>query len=216
MAAGAAPSRPPHPGTNIASPSCEEAKMKILKVAFMIFVLCAVAYPQTENLGMGSFANEHGAILLAVDAKVALEDLNSPYLMFVVYMASKNQNKNIEVGRNDVTMIWNGQEYKMPSVQELRKNYLGEIRDIDFYRHLNSAGIVSSWVRFYRWEGHADFFPALRSGQVPVDAGSMSDSIGFTTKCYFKNPGLKKGDKITFKVRDIKDPNVTSEVDVTL
>lgn len=191
--------------------------MKFLKIAFIVAALCTAAYGQTENLGMGAFSNEHGAILLAVDAKVAVDRLDSPYLMFIVYMASKNQNKSIEVSRYNVTMTWNGQDYHMPTLEEFRKNYQGEVRDVDFYRHLNSAGIVSSWIRFYNWTGRrADFFPALRSGQVAVDEGSMSDSIGFRTKCYFKNPGVKKGDKVMFKVRDDKDPTLTGEVEVTL
>jgi hypothetical protein len=191
--------------------------MKTIKIAFLVLVLCVAAYPQTKDLGLGAFANEKGPILLAVDASIAIQDLSSPYLMFVVYMASKDQNKNITVGRNDVTMVWNGQEYKMPSVEELRKNYQGEIRDIDFYRHLEKAGIISSWIRFYSWTRRTDFFPPLRAGApLPVDEGSMSDNIGFRTKCYFKNPGLKKGDKITIMVRDKNNPAITGEVEVTL
>jgi hypothetical protein len=191
--------------------------MKTIKIAFLVLVLCVAAYPQTKDLGLGAFANEKGPILMAVDAYVATENINSPYLLFIVYMASKEQSKDITVGRNDVTMIWNGQDYKMPSVEELRKNYQGQLRDIDFYRHLSKAGIISSWIRFYSWTRRTDFFPALRPGApLPADEGSMTDSIGFETRCYFKNPGLKKGDKITIMVRDKNKPDITGEVEVTL
>ncbi len=42
--------------------------MKVLKIALVVLVLVAAAYPQTKDLGMGAFSNESGAILMAVDA----------------------------------------------------------------------------------------------------------------------------------------------------
>jgi hypothetical protein len=53
-------------------------------------------------------------------------------------------------------------------------------------------------------------------GTLAVDQGSMYSFTGFRTKAYFKNPGFKKGDKVTFKVWDKKDPNVTGQVDVVI
>lgn len=44
----------------------------------------------------------------------------------------------------------------------------------------------------------------------------MSDSIGFMTKLYFKNPGFKKGDQIVIAVKDKKNPNVTGSCAVIL
>jgi len=193
--------------------------MKTLKIAFLLVVLCAAAYPQTKDLGLGAFANEAGPILLAVDAQAAIEQIKNPYVLFVVYMATKGatQNQSIAVSRNDVVMVYKGQEYKMPSLEEFRKNYQGELRDIEFYRHLAKAGINSSWIRFYKFTVMTDFFPPLTlRAPLPVDEGSMTDSIGFSTKCYFKNPGFEKGDKLTIKVRDKNDPQIAGEVEVTL
>jgi hypothetical protein len=39
---------------------------------------------------------------------------------------------------------------------------------------------------------------------------------GFMTPLYFKNPGFAKGDRLTIKVRDAKDPALTGECDVVL
>jgi hypothetical protein len=195
----------------------KEAKMKILRSVFVVLVLCAMAYPQTEDLGMGAYSNDKGAIMLAVDASLVERDLNSPYVLFILYMAAKKEDQNITVSRNDVTMVYNGQEYKMPSVEELRKNYQGEIRDLGFYRQLGKEGIASSWIRLYKFPQRADFFPpvALRA-PLAVDEGSMYSYTGFETKCYFKNPGFKKGDTLVLKVRDKKNPELTGEVEVTL
>lgn len=192
--------------------------MKIFKSAILALLLCAaVAYPQTKDLGMGAFENDRGPILLAVDAALADFQINAPYIMFVMYMASKDQNKDIVVGRNSIVMIYNGQEYKMPTIKELRDNYKGEIHDVDFYRHLGKEGIIATWARFYNFPQRADFFPTLTMrSTVAVDEGSMYSFTGFRTKLYFKNPGFKKGDKVTFKVWDIKDPKIVSEVDAVI
>jgi hypothetical protein len=195
--------------------------MKIIKTAVVILLLSAFVYaqekPATEDLGLGAFASERGPILLAVDAALVDFQLNSPYVMFVFYMASKVQNQDIVVARDTITMIYQGQEYKMPTVKELREKYQGQIHDIDFYRHLGKEGIISSWMRFYNFPQRADFFPAnTLQGPLAVNEGSMYGFTGFRTKVYFKNPGFKKGDKVTFKVWDKKDPAIASQVDVVL
>jgi hypothetical protein len=194
--------------------------MKILRSILIALLVCAGAYGQqqvTEDLGMGAFASERGPILLAVDAALVDFQINSPYVMFVFYMAAKNQNQDIVVGRDTIAMIYQGKEYKMPTVKELRDNYKGGIHDIDFYRHLGKEGIISAWVRFYNFPQRADFFPPQTlQGTLAVDQGSMYSFTGFRTKVYFKNPGFKKGDRVTFKVWDKKDPNITGQVDVVL
>ena len=191
--------------------------MKIFKCMLLVLLLSAAAYGQTEDLGMGAFASERGPILLAVDAAMVDFQIKSPYVMFVFYMASKNQNKDIVVSRDTITMTYQGQDYKMATIKELRDNYKGEIHDVDFYRHLGKEGIISAWVRFYNFPQRADFFPPLTMrGTLAVDEGSMYGFTGFRTKVYFKNPGFKKGDKVTFKVWDKKDPSVTGQVEVVI
>lgn len=192
--------------------------MRILTSAFLILLLSVAAFgQQTEDLGMGAFANEHGAILLAVDAALLDFHMNSPYVMFVIYMASKNQNQEIVVSRDTISMDYQGQEYKMTPFKELRDNYKAEIRDVDFYRHLGKEGIFSSWVRIYNFPRNTDFFPPLTMRSSPaVDEGSLYGFIGFRTKAYFKNPGFKKGDKLTIRVWDKKNPNLKGECSVVL
>jgi len=191
--------------------------MKALKYAFLLVILCAAAYPQTQELGLGAFANEKGPILIAVDAAQVIANMKSPYSLFILYLAAKKESQDIVVGRNGVNLVYKGQEYKMPSIEEFRKNYSGVVRDADFYRRLSAAGLVSSWIKFFKFTARTDFFPAFRAGApLPVDEASMTGYIGFATKCYFKNPGFEKGDKLTIKVRDKKNPEITGEVEVTL
>ena len=192
--------------------------MKTFKYAFLLLILCAVsAYPQTKDLGVGAFANEAGPLMIAVDATQVIQNMKSPYSLFILYLAAKGDNQNIVVGRNDVTLVYKGQDYKMPSVEEFRKNYKGEMRDVDFYSRLADGGLVSSWIRFYKFAARTDFFPVFRPGApLPADEGSMSGFIGFRTKCYFKNPGFEKGDKLTIIVQDKKNPDISGEVEVTL
>ena len=191
--------------------------MKILKTVSLLLLLGVAAYGQSENLGMGAFSNEHGPILLVADASMVDFQIKSPYVMFVMYMAAKNVNQNIVVSRDTVVMVYQGQEYKMPSFKELQEKYNGEIRDLNFYRHLGKEGIISSWARLYNFPQRADFFPPVNlRGTLSVDEASMYSFTGFRTKVYFKNPGFKKGDKVTFRVWDKKDPKISGEIEVVL
>jgi hypothetical protein len=191
--------------------------MKNFKLAFALLVLSAAAFAQTKDLGLGAFSNDEAPIMLAVDAGVASRGLDNPYVMFVVFMASKKTGPNVVVGRQDVTLVYNGQEYKMPSYKELRKNYGAEIRDINLYRHLGKEGIASSWIRFYKFPNEGDFFPPLTArSRIKAEQGSMSGFYGFATKCYFKNPGFKAGDKISIRVTAKNKPDLAGEVAVVL
>ncbi len=183
----------------------------------LLLLLCGAAFSQTEDLGMGAFANEDGPILLAVDTALVNLKIDSPYVMFVIYMAPKKQNQQIVVTRDTIALVYQGREYKMAPFEELRKNYGAEIHDLDFYRHLGKEGLISSWIRMYSFQRATDFFPPLTMrSSLAVDEGSMYGFIGFRTKAYFKNPGFKSGDKATFRVWDKKDPNLKSEVNIVL
>jgi len=189
--------------------------MKVLGSLVLVLALSVAAYGQTEDLGLGAFADEHGPILIAVDAALVDLQINSPYVMFVAYFAAKSENQGIVISRDNVVMVYNGREYHLPTVKELRDNYLGGIHDLDFYRHLGKEGLIASWVRFYNFPQRADFFPTL-GGPLSVEEGSVYGFTGFRTKLYFKNPGFKKGDKLMIKVRDQKNPQLTGEVQVTI
>jgi hypothetical protein len=72
-------------------------------------------------------------------------------------------------------------------------------------------------MRFYKFPAAGDFFPPLTTrAQVKTDRGSMSGFHGFVTKCYFKNPGFKAGDKILIRVASNNKPELTGEVAVVL
>ena len=191
--------------------------MKLFKIALFVIFISAAVQAQTANLGMGAFANENGAILMTVDASLVNRIVDSPYLMFVIYLAAKDPGQAVTVAAKDVVMVYNGQEYAMPSVKELRANYAGGIRDLEFYRRLGKEAVSASWVRMYQFPESANFFPPLALGQeLAVDAGHMVGNWGFLTPLYFKNPGLAKGDRLTIKVRDLKNPALAGECEVVL
>ena len=191
--------------------------MKLLRFALIALVFSAVAYPQTTDLGMGAFSNDKGAILVAVDAALINQAIDSSYVMFYVFLAAKDQSQSLSVAAKDVVMVYKGQEYPMPSLKDLRDNYRGEIRDIDFYQHLGKEGIIASWVRLYQFPEKANFFPPLTlMSTLAVDEGHMAGFYGFMTPLYFKNPGFAKGDKLTIKVRDTKNLQLAGECEVVL
>jgi hypothetical protein len=195
--------------------------MRILKTVFLLLVFCVAAYPQdqtaqqpqTEDLGLNVFSNVNGPIIIVVDAGLAVRKLDSPYVMFMAYMGAKKENESITVNRDDVTMIYKGVEYKMPTVKELTKNYDGQVHDLSLYRKLNKDTLITSRMKFYRFTDDSDFFPAPDPRQhVAADQGSLFGVQGLKTKFYFKNPGFKKGDSILIKVRDKKKAEINGEV----
>jgi hypothetical protein len=191
--------------------------MKAFKVALAVFILAAAAYPQTVDLGMGSFSNESGPILMAVDAALVNQSIGSPYAMFFLFVGAGDKQRSLSVAAKDIVMVYKGQEYRMPSLSDLRKNYGGELRDLNFYGRLGKEGIISSWIKFYDFPDPSSFFPPLTlSSDLAVTEGHMASLFGFMTPLYFKNPGFAKGDKLTIKVKDIKNPALTGECDVVL
>lgn len=190
--------------------------MKLTRYAVLLLVLCAVATPQTKDLGMGAFSNEKGPIVLVIDASLVDLKLDSPYVMFMAFMGAKME-QNITISRDDILMVYNGEEYKMPSVKELREKYDGETNDRDIYRRLGKEGVIASALRFYQFRDQYDFFPTLGPrSTVAGEEGSINGYVGFKTRLYFKNPGFKKGDSVLFKVRDKKNPELTGECAVVL
>jgi hypothetical protein len=137
--------------------------------------------------------------------------------MFVIYMAAKDQGQAVTVAAKDVVMVYKGQEYPMPTVKELRANYKGEIRDVDLYQRLGKEAVGASWVRMYQFPESSNFFPTLmQTAGLAADEGHMVGYWGFLTPLYFKNPGFAKGDKLTIKVRDKKNPDLAGECEVVL
>jgi hypothetical protein len=219
MAAGreAGPKRTASLLTDRGPPAERRGSMKTMKVALAVFALAIAAFPQTKDLGMGAFANESGPILMAVDAAMVNQAQNSPYVMFVLFMGAADKKSAYTVAAKDVVMVYKDQEYHMPSLAELRDEYRGQVRDLDFYRRLGKEGIISSWVRFYEFPEKASFFPALTlSSTLAISQGYMIAFNGYMTPIYFKNPGFAKGDKLTIKVRDAKNPAAAAECEVVL
>jgi len=171
----------------------------------------------TKDLGLGAFANDKGPILLAIDTSLAVRTLDSPYVMFYAFMASKDMNQNVTVAAKDIVVLYKDQVLTMPTVKELRANYGAVIRDATLYRELGKEGINASWIKLYDFPRAPVFFPRLDlRSDLAADYGHMYGVRGFRTPLYFKNPGFQKGDKLVFVVRDEKNPKLTSECTVVL
>lgn len=190
--------------------------MKALRFVFLCLLVAAPAVPQTQDLGQGVFYNNEGAILIAIDAGVAIRKINSPYLMFRAYMGAAG-GEDIAVDRADVVMIYKDVEYRMPAYKEFQKAYSARENDLTLYRNLGKEALALSPMRNFRFPGTADFFPVLgQAGMSLTNEGSMAGTTGFRTTLYFKNPGFKSGDMLVIKVTDKKKPELTGAVAVVL
>ena len=190
--------------------------MKIMRLALLgVLALSATAFGQTTDLGQSVFSSNQGEIVMTIDAALAVRKLDSPYVMFMAYLVVMG-GQSVTVHRDDVTMTYNGQEYKMPSLKEWRDKYNGAQGDITFYNRMGKETLVLSHLREYDFPWDQDFFPVLGPGPLPTDQGSMAGMVGFRTKLYFKNPGFKKGDQIVISVKDRKDPEIVGSCAVIL
>ena len=181
--------------------------MKLLRLAFLTSIIFGLASTQTLDIGQHVFFNNEGDIVVCIDAGVAVRKMDKPFVMFMAYMGAKG-NGNFSVHRDDVVMVYKGQEYKMPSLEEWRKEYNGATNDIEIYRRMGKESLIFSQMRFWSYPWDYDFFPVLGGGPLPSDQVSMSGTLGARTKLYFRNPGFQKGDEFVIKVMDHKNPEV--------
>ncbi len=189
--------------------------MKPIRLVLAIMLVFGAVYTQTVDLGQNLFFNNENEIVVCIDAALAVRKLDSPYVMFMVFMGSKS-NSSVSVHREDVVMVYKGQEYKMPAIEEWRKEYRGGGNDIDFYSRLGKESLAQSQMRFWQYRWDYDFFPVLGRGPLPSDQVSMSGNLGARTTFYFKNPGFQKGDELVIKVNDHKNPQIIGYCAVVL
>jgi hypothetical protein len=187
--------------------------MKVLRCALLILVVCASsAYPQTQKLGDNMYFSDAADIMLAVDTTVAVRKLDSPYVMFMAFTAVKGD-RTVTIDRNDVTMIYKGQEYQMPALKDIEKAYEGMKEDAGLYRRFGLELLLFDKLRYYKFPYQNEFFPTPGFGPTAwVNSAEITALVGFKTKLYFKNPGFQKGDEVTIKVIDHNHPEVQGQV----
>ncbi|NOR15923.1 MAG: hypothetical protein GQ544_09470 [Candidatus Aminicenantes bacterium] len=189
--------------------------MKFFKSLLWIALTCSLSTAQTFNLGQNVFFNEEGVINLAVDAAVAVRNLDSPYVMFMLFMGA-DEGAIANISRDNILLVHNNQTYKMPSFKEFRKNYNKDNLDLNLYKRLGKDSLILSKMRWYRFQTAYDFFPARGQNVRITDEGEIVGREGFQTKAYFKNPGFKAGDKIIIKVIDTKNSEIWGAAAVEL
>ena len=182
--------------------------MNIAALAILSFWAAVLPPVQTLDMGQGVFYSDQGDVIMAVDAVVANLKLDAPYVMFMAYMGVSG-NASVKVRREDVTMIYKGQEFSMPTVKELNSSYNGGQNDWTLYERSGKESLILSRMRYWRYQVGTDFFPLLSRDIMAVGEGSMTGDLGFRTRLYFKNPGFKKGDEIIIQVKDHSNPEAS-------
>jgi hypothetical protein len=187
-----------------------------MRFPILLILLCSMVSggtAQTIELGENVFSSEEGGINIAVNSGVAARKLDSPYLMFMLFMGA-DDGVSATITPKDIVLVHRDRTYNMPTLDELRKNYRDDSRDVRTYTNLTLAPMYSSRLRFLLYDDAKDFFPTLREGTIPIRAASVNANIGFRTKAYFKNPGIQPGDSIVILVRDKDDPDIWGSVAV--
>ena len=138
---------------------------------------------------------------------MAVRILDSPYVPFVLYMGA-DPSVIANINRSDVTLVHDGRSYQMVGIKELRKEYDHDTRDYRMYSRFSKENLALSRMRYYRFQTQYDFFPPRASNLRITDEASVSETIGFRTFAYFKNPGFKDGDTIVINVVDKEDSEI--------
>ncbi len=188
--------------------------MKILKSAlFGVLALSATVLGQTTDLGQSVFSSNQGEIVMTIDAALAVRKLDSPYVMFMAYLVVMG-GQNVTVNRDDVTMTYNGQEYKMPSLKEWRDKYNGALGDVVSTRWVKESGSFPfEGIQFPLGPG---FFPRPGPGPAADGPGLHGRHGRVQDQALLKNPGFKKGEQLVISVKDRKDPEVFGSCAVIL
>jgi hypothetical protein len=189
--------------------------MKILRYSFLILLLSVSLIAESVDLGNAAFYGDEGTINIAADAAVAVRNLDSPYVMFVLYM-NADKGESATVRREDIVLVHNDKEYTMAELEDIRKNYKGDSRDEEMYSHLGKEALALSDLRFFRFNAYGNFFPSRASAKIPIEQGYMNGQYGFRSNVYFKNPGFAPGDVILIKVKDEKNPGISGAVAIEL
>jgi hypothetical protein len=181
--------------------------MKLAKIALAMGLLTLMLSAQTVDLGNHVYYNEEGAINLAVDANMAVRILDNEYVPFVLYFGA-DPSVIANINRSDVTLVHDGRSYQMVGIKELRKEYDQDTRDWRMYSRFSKENLALSRMRYYRFQTRYDFFPPRASNLRVTDEASVSETIGFRTFAYFKNPGFQNGDTVIINVIDKDDPEI--------
>ena len=80
--------------------------MKIFKFLLLFTLMSGIASAQSEFMGKYVYQDEFGAINIVADAGVVMNNLDSPYLMFVLFMWA-DPNISATVNRKDVLESFN-------------------------------------------------------------------------------------------------------------
>jgi len=176
----------------------------ISSVLLALLILAGAGFAQTIELGQTFFLGREGDIIVAIDTTVAVRKIDSPYIVFMAFFAARG-NDSLSIHRDDVTMIYKGQEYKMPTYKEWRKGYR-EMGDPMIYDTLGKENLAnSSELRPYSFPSDTDYFA---NWGLRCDVGYLNRTTGFRTNLYFKNPGFKKGDELIIMVKARKNPEI--------
>jgi len=177
-------------------------KIPVLMLA-VLSAFTAVGAAQTVNPGQHVFINDEGAFTFVIDAALAVEKINSPYILFIAYFVSDGGG-SFEVNREDVVMIYNEREYSMPSYKEWRKEYTGGRGDMMLASRLGKETLGLSRLRHYYFPNDSDFFPD--------GFGILFGDDGFQEQAVLQEPRLQEGRPAGHPGEGPQNPRVRSRL----
>lgn len=182
--------------------------MRLIRLLLLLSIISVIVLPQTKHLGQGVFYNDQGAINLAVDAGLAMQKWDSPYVPFVLYMGTDQASATVP--KEKVFLIYGDNTYTLPDLKVFREEYKQDRQDYRAYNqiYMGQESLVMTHFRDYEFDWDRDFFPPRGSGHIAASQAGINNLIAFKSFVYFKNPGFKKGDQLLIKVVDGKNDEI--------
>lgn len=187
-------------------------KKMLVVLAVMALVVPGVIAGEsgTRHLGNYTYINTDGPIRMKVNAPVAAKHLNRDYLMLVL-SCNTRPNDSATVTRDDITLIYDGSEFQLPSLRSFRENYAKDMQDLVLLsREFDPIAPLGN----SRFQRNVNMFPARNQDVVLTDDFSISYSLGARTVLYFKNPGIEKGETAVLQVKAQGKPEMTSTIEI--
>lgn len=181
-------------------------------IGFYAFVISG--FSQTRDLGLKTFINSDGKINIAVKAFYLAKDLEQKeYLPFLVYAGCDSGLKST-FERLDVVLKYEGKKYFVPNLKDFRQNYKGDVADLT-YLGIIPNNVFPSEMGNYTFQKDVNFFPPRNSGSLYfTEKVSINSRTGFSSIIYFKNPGIKTGDKAILEITDHEDKTISGAVEL--
>lgn len=186
--------------------------MKKLLILTMLLLSSIYVLSETKQVGKNSYVSYGQSLNFAIDLIVVNQDFKKRFLP-IRFCAATKKGQHINLDRNSFILTYKGKEYKMPTYKYVKKHYKNNVLARNQFNLAKSTlKVFTSKKCTYKY---LNLFPT-RDKRLVENYAYLNYYSGISGYLIFENPGIKKGETITFKVFDKKERKVINSLTLTL